>query len=306
MSVPCLFMDLFNHSQHMKYELKEDEKEIITNSYLMSLAVFVTTMPIPVINLIANLYFYFSHRKSSYVIRWHALNSLFSQIPLFFINSFTWYVVWQILWGEMEINNWTIAYLVIACLLNVLELLSSIICCLKVKKDKEINIPVISPLTHIVCLKKDWDKWSDSWVDVDPVFIKYEEKARKQIAGHIINSTAVLGVLFVAIVGINITSRVEIPNYSLENLFEELVYESSVKPHMITDEKKTTPLKKMVNHLIEKNGMDSINVYLVESREVNAFAYAGRNLAVYTSLIDECDTENELLAVLGHEIGCLH
>ena len=296
-------MDLHNHSQLMKYELKEDEKEIITNSYLMSLAVFVTTMPIPVINLIANLYFYFSHRKSSYVIRWHALNSLFSQIPLFFINSFTWYVVWQILWGEMEINNWTIAYLVIACVLNVLELISSIICCIKVQKNKEINIPVISPLTHIKCRKKDWDRWSNSWVDVDPVFLEYEEKAKKQISAHIINTTAVLSVFFVAIVGLNITGRVEIPNYSLENLFEKLVYESSVKPHMITDKKKTTPLKKMVNHLVEKNGMDSINVYLVESRDVNAFAYAGRNLAVYTSLIDECDTENELLAVLGHEIG---
>jgi predicted Zn-dependent protease len=101
----------------------------------------------------------------------------------------------------------------------------------------------------------------------------------------------------------NITSRVDFPEYSLENLFEEIVYDSSVKPHMITDEEKTAPLKKMVNHLVEKNGMDSINVYLVESREVNAFAYAGRNLAVYTSLIEECETENELLAVLGHEIG---
>ena len=93
----------------MKYDLKDDEKDVITNSYLMSLAVFVTTMPIPVINLIANLYFYFTNRKSSYVIRWHAQNSLFSQIPLFFINSFTWYVVWQILWGEMKITDWVIA-----------------------------------------------------------------------------------------------------------------------------------------------------------------------------------------------------
>ena len=98
----------------MKYDLKDDEKDVITNSYLMSLAVFVTTMPIPVINLIANLYFYFTNRKSSYVIRWHAQNSLFSQIPLFFINSFTWYVVWQILWGEMKITDWVIAYLLIA------------------------------------------------------------------------------------------------------------------------------------------------------------------------------------------------
>lgn len=287
----------------MKYDLKDDEKDVITNSYLMSLAVFVTTMPIPVINLIANLYFYFTNRKSSYVIRWHAQNSLFSQIPLFFINSFTWYVVWQILWGEMKITDWVIAYLSIAALANILELISSIICCIKIQKNKEINIPVISPLTHITCLKKEWDRWSDSWVDVDPIFVEYAEKAKKQISKHVINCTAVIAFLFVSIVGLNITSRVDFPEYSLENLFEEIVYDSSVKPHMITDEEKTAPLKKMVNHLVEKNGMDSINVYLVESREVNAFAYAGRNLAVYTSLIEECETENELLAVLGHEIG---
>ena len=45
----------------MKYELKDDEKDVITNSYLMSLAVFVTTMPIPVINLVA--YFTIFARK---------------------------------------------------------------------------------------------------------------------------------------------------------------------------------------------------------------------------------------------------
>lgn len=287
----------------MKYELKDDEKDVITNSYLMSLAVFVTTMPIPVINLVANLYFYFSHRKSTYAVRWHALNSLFTQIPLFFINSFTWYVVWQIVWGEIKISNWIIAYLSIAVMLNIMEIISSIICCLKIQRDKEIEIPFISPLTHITTKKKEWDRWTESWKDVDHIFVELAEKAKTQIAKHAMICTAVIAVLFFSIAGINIVGREEIPNYSLENLFEEIVYDTSVKPHLITNKEKSEPLKKMVNYIVEKNGMDSINVYLVESKAVNAFAYAGRNLAVYTSLINECDNENELLAVLGHEIG---
>lgn len=287
----------------MKYDLKDDEKDVITNSYLMSLAVFVTTMPIPVINLVANLYFYFSHRKSSYIVRWHALNSLFTQIPLFFINSFTWFIVWQVLWGEIKTSNWIIAYISIAALLNILEIISSIMCCLKIQRDKEIEIPFISPLTHITTKKKEWDRWTESWKDVDNIFVELAKKAKTQIAKHAMICTSVIAVLFFSIVGINVTEKLEIPDYSLENLFEEIIYDTSIKPHLITNKEKTEPLEKMVDYIVAKNGMDSINVYLVDSKEINAFAYTGRNLAVYTSLINECDNENELLAVLGHEIG---
>ena len=51
------------------YKLSETEKESAVNGYLMSLAVFATTMPIPIINLIANIIYYIRRRKSTYITR---------------------------------------------------------------------------------------------------------------------------------------------------------------------------------------------------------------------------------------------
>ena len=87
------------------YKLSESEKESAVNGYLMSLAVFATTTPIPIINLIANIIYYIRRRKSTYLTRWHSMNAFVSQLPLFFMNSFTWYSVWQLVWDEWQLNN---------------------------------------------------------------------------------------------------------------------------------------------------------------------------------------------------------
>ena len=60
----------------MNTNLTEDQKDIAINGYLMSLAIFITTLPIPILNLLANLFYYFSYRKNTYIIRWHTFNSL--------------------------------------------------------------------------------------------------------------------------------------------------------------------------------------------------------------------------------------
>lgn len=46
-----------------------------------------------------------------------------------------------------------------------------------------------------------------------------------------------------------------------------------------------------------------IEVYIIKSNEVNAFALPGKYLVVYTGLIDYCNDPAELSGVMAHEIG---
>lgn len=285
------------------YRLSENERESAVNGYLMSLAVFATTMPIPIINLIANIIYYFRRRKSSYITRWHSMNAFVSQLPLFLINSFTWYSVWQVLWDEWQLNNYLIAYYILAAILNVAEIVLSIICCLKIKKNKEVNWVMVSPLCHILCKKKSWDEWQRSWVPADPIFEQLAQEAKPKLTRDVVISVGSLLLMFMLITFGLSRQNFEYPNLSLYPVIEETIYNRYVNGHEADEEKATEALRKCVNHIREKNDIDSVTVYLVKSNQINAFAYSGRNLVVFSKLIETCETENELLAVLGHELG---
>ncbi len=286
----------------MKVELQEEEKELAINGYLMSLAVFITTMPIPVINLIANLIYFFSHRKQTYIIRWHAYNALLSQVPLFFINSLTWYFVWNVIWGEIPLNNLMFGYFAVAAFLNVGEIVSSVICCIRVGRNENVHIPLVSPIAHITCKKISWDKWERVWQPAEERFFRIAEEAKRLLMKDAVISAVGLAVLFGGFSLLHLKERLNFPENPMEPIFEKATYRS-FKSNIIDDKQSVEPLKHIVDQLCEKNGMDSIKVYLVKKDEVNAFAYAGRNLAVFTGLIKECDNESQLASVLGHEMG---
>ena len=283
--------------------LSDTEKESAVNGYLMSLAVFATTMPFPVINLIANIIYYIRRRKSVYITRWHSMNAFVSQLPLFFINSFTWYSAWQIIWDDWHLNGYFVAYYVVAAILNIAEIVLSIVCCIKIKHNKEVNWIMVSPFCHIFCAKKSWDEWQRSWVSADPIYEKLAEESKPRLLRDVAVSVFSVVVLYFLILAPMPKSNDSYPDLSLFSLIEDHIYDSYVNGHELEDEKATESLRKCVDHLREANGIDSVNVYLVKSNQVNVFAYSGRNMVVFTSLIEKCDSVGELLAVVGHELG---
>lgn len=64
-------------------------------------------------------------------------------------------------------------------------------------------------------------------------------------------------------------------------------------------------LNKLKERICIANGInkDEINIHLVESSNINAFALPGNNLVIYSNLIVECDSASELCGVMAHEIG---
>ncbi|HMP98291.1 MAG TPA: M48 family metallopeptidase [Cyclobacteriaceae bacterium] len=65
------------------------------------------------------------------------------------------------------------------------------------------------------------------------------------------------------------------------------------------------PVQKLLHHLCENNYIDkkSIKLNIIDKDEINAFALPDRRMVIYTGLINACENEEELLAVMGHELA---
>jgi len=133
------------------YKPSEHEAEKASNSYLMSLVALVAGLPLPIINLIATLFFFLANRKAPYFVRWHCTQALFSQMVLLGINSFGfWWTISIILTEETVTNNY-FAYIFTGILFNLLEFISTIYSAVQTRKGKHVKLWFFGNITNLVC-----------------------------------------------------------------------------------------------------------------------------------------------------------
>lgn len=91
-----------------------------------------------------------------------------------------------------------------------------------------------------------------------------------------------------------------------EKKIGDLVMETLDKTHHTIDEDSVAIVfDKIKKRMCAVNAIDEseINIHLIESSDVNAFALPGNHLVIYTGLIKRCDSVTELCGVMAHEIG---
>lgn len=104
-------------------------------AYLMMFAAFAVGLPLPVINLIAALIYYFVNRKKSRFIHFHCLQSFLSQIPTTLLN-------WGLLYWGLQVyffhnhleSNFFFAYIVLVIIANLIYVIFSIVAAVKARK----------------------------------------------------------------------------------------------------------------------------------------------------------------------------
>lgn len=114
------------------------------------------------------------------------------------------------------------------------------------------------------------------------------------VIGGIFLFNLLLGLL-VADVGL----RVLTPVY--EKQLGKQMYESTV-PQTLIDERRTATLQAFANKL-QLSDRYQIEVTVLRAREVNAYAIPGGHIVVYTGLLDQMQSYDELVALLGHEVS---
>lgn len=136
-----------------QYTPGEHEKEKASNSYLMSLVAFMAGMPLPIVNLLASVFFFFGNRKGTYFVRWHCTQALVSQLSIFFLNSYGfWWVVSIVFWNGQATNSF-FAYLILIFLVNLTEFIATIYTAIQTRKGIHVEWWFYGNLTHLFCKK---------------------------------------------------------------------------------------------------------------------------------------------------------
>lgn len=105
-------------------------------AYLMMFAAVAVGLPLPVINLIAAVIYYFVNRKKSRFVHFHSLQALLSQIPTTLIN---WgLVVWAlwIVFTDLTLTPEFWSYAILAAVATVFYFVVSMIAAYKARQGK--------------------------------------------------------------------------------------------------------------------------------------------------------------------------
>jgi uncharacterized Tic20 family protein len=133
------------------YVTTEHENEKASNSYLMSLVAVIAGLPLPIINLLATLFFYLANRKSTFFVRWHCTQALLSQVVLLFANSYSFWWTVSIIFTDEKVSNQYFAYLFTVIIFNVLEIISTIYCAIQTRKGKHVKVFFFGNVTNLIC-----------------------------------------------------------------------------------------------------------------------------------------------------------
>jgi len=118
-------------------ELTKREKEDAMGAYLMMFASIGAGLPLPIINLIAAVIYYYINKSNSRFVRFHSLQSLLSQFPTSVLNAAGVFWIAQIfLFDNFEVNDTFKGYLVVVGIANLIYFIFSIVGAVKSRKGQ--------------------------------------------------------------------------------------------------------------------------------------------------------------------------
>ncbi len=135
----------------------ESELEKASNSYLMSLLAMFVGLPIPILNLVATLIFFYGNRKASPFVRWHCTQALVTQVSLFFFNTVSFWWTIGIFTGEFDLSNYYFSYLIIVIVINASEIIQTLITAIQIRKRNNVRWYFYAPLVDAI-LKNNGDE----------------------------------------------------------------------------------------------------------------------------------------------------
>ncbi len=137
------------------HELSEREKEDATGSYLMMFATTAIGLPLPVVNMIAAIVYYFVNRDKGRFVKFHTLQSLYSQLPVSLINSYG--IIWAIvnLVKGNPFTNVFWGYAITAGIINLVYFIFSIIGAVRAHKGRMYYFVFFGKLSYYQAFRKE-------------------------------------------------------------------------------------------------------------------------------------------------------
>ncbi|MFH6966157.1 hypothetical protein [Flavobacterium sp. FlaQc-28] len=133
------------------YKPYDSELERASNSYLMSLVAVLGGLPLPIMNLLASIFFYLGNRKSTAFVKWHCTQALLAQLGMFFFNTVGFWWTISIIFKEGEFTNTYIAYILTIIGFNLVEFVFTLYLASQTRKGNHIEIYFFADITNLIC-----------------------------------------------------------------------------------------------------------------------------------------------------------
>lgn len=131
---------------------------------------------------------------------------------------------------------------------------------------------------------------------------------KNKLITQLIITATILFLVWFGLSKIDFVSFFEIEKNSkkIENKIGNLIWDEIKKDKgEITNDSINILLDKLIEPICKANNIhrDSLHLHLVQEQEINAFALPNNHLVLYTGLIAQCQKQEALQGVLGHEIA---
>lgn len=125
------------------------EREDAMGAYLMMFAAIGAGLPLPVINLIAAIIYYYVNRGKSRFVRFHSHQSLMSQLPTSLLNiGALFWVVQYFIFDNLKHKNALIGYVCMVVVANLLYFIFSIVAAVKARQGRMYYLPFFGHLAY--------------------------------------------------------------------------------------------------------------------------------------------------------------
>lgn len=118
-------------------EVPVKEREDAMGGYLMMFAAVGAGLPLPIVNLIASVIYFYLNRSNSRFVLFHTYQALISQIPVTLMNAVV--VGWGIrilLSGSVQVTNAFLAFVGVVVIVNLAYFVVGIIAAVKARKGR--------------------------------------------------------------------------------------------------------------------------------------------------------------------------
>lgn len=149
-------------------EIPDREKEDAMGAYLMMFASIGLGLPLPFINILAAIIYYFVNQNKGRFVRFHAIQSMYSQILISIINSVL--IVWgfMILGGAASPGNYFYGLVLAAVIFNLIYFGISIIAAVYARKGKFFYFYFFGKFAYHLTYRKKSEKETKEYVNLPP------------------------------------------------------------------------------------------------------------------------------------------
>lgn len=130
---------------------QESFRERASYAYLMQLLIFMIALPLPLINLLGGITFWFFTRKNALFVKWHAIQALISQIWLYLVNACMMGWTFMILFNDTPLSSLYFSTLFTLIIFNLVDYVYTIITAIKVRKGIHYKWWIYGYLTDKIC-----------------------------------------------------------------------------------------------------------------------------------------------------------